>query len=379
MDASRNMVYRRLFFYTHALVGGGAERVWARLASGLAERGHQVDFLVDFEASANLPFLSDKVRLRVLPKGHAGAVIELAHLLRKEKPDAVLSALSVSNLKLGLASFFAGRAKRSILSYHGFYENEPQLLSRIGFVLSRRLIQSTGATVAVSNSLRHHLIDFFKASAEKIATIYNPAAVEPLPQSQGASELAARAPHIVAIGRLVPDKGFETILRAFARLRNADARLTIYGEGPQRQHLEGLAAELGIAERVSLPGYSRDIYQALAHAKCFALGSVYETFSLALVEALSFGLPAVVTDSGGPPEVLGARGLGHIVPLGDIDGFARALDAALEQPGDPLLRQRRAAEFCLSPALDNYESLIDMVIERAEALERGESPVTQGS
>ena len=62
--ASRAMAPRRLLFYTHVLVGGGAERVWARLAAGFAERGDEVDFVVDFEARENRAFLGDRARPR---------------------------------------------------------------------------------------------------------------------------------------------------------------------------------------------------------------------------------------------------------------------------------------------------------------------------
>ena len=354
-----------LLFYTHGLVGGGAERVWARLASGMAERGHRVDFVADFAAEQNLPFLSDKVRLRILPRGHVRAVIGLAAILRDERPDAALSAISISNLKLWLAGTLAGRGQHSILSYHGFYENEPQFLSRLGYGFSRRMIASAGATIAVSQSLRRHLVERFSASAAKVTTIYNPAAIEPFPAPVDPAELAGRAPQVVAIGRLVPDKGFDFMLRAFARVRNKAARLVIFGEGPERGRLEALARELGIADRVELPGFSSRVHETLASARCFALSSYHETFSLALVEAMSYGLPAVVTASGGPPEVLGNPELGRIVPGGDEMAFAEALDAMLATPGDPQARQERARHFSLDMALDAYERLIRKVVTEA--------------
>lgn len=361
------MAQRSLLFYTHALVGGGAERVWARLASGFAARGHKVTFVVDFHAEENLPYLSKDVRLIVLPRRHPLATEGLAYLLKSMTPDIVLSAISISNLKLALASLWAGYAKRSILSYHGFYENEPQLLSRLGYRFSRYLTSATGATIAVSNSLRDDMITRFKVNPRKLTTIYNPAAIEPFPATITRADLVARPPHVVAIGRMVADKDFSFMVRAFALTRTPHAELTIFGEGPERARVSALARELGIADRVHLPGFSSKVYQTLAGARCFALASMHETFSLALVEALSFGLPAIVTRSGGPPEVLGSPDLGRIIAIGDAEAYARALDDVLAEPGDPAPRQARARQFSLDAALDHYDSLIEQVIIQAEA------------
>lgn len=80
---------------------------------------------------------------------------------------------------------------------------------------------------------------------------------------------------------------------------------------------------------------------------------------------MSFGLPAVVTRSGGPPEVLGSPDLGRIIDIGDVDGYAGALDELLADPGDPAPRQERARQFSLEAALDHYDALIERVIAQA--------------
>jgi glycosyltransferase involved in cell wall biosynthesis len=359
------MTQRRLLFYTHALVGGGAERVWARLASGFAARGDCVDFVVDFEASANLPFLSKDVRLRVLPKGHAAATRELSRMLRAERPDASLSAISVSNLKHAVAAMLAGRRDRAIISYHGFYESEPERLSNISYRLTRPLCSAVGGAVAVSQSLRADLQARFRVAPERVTTIFNPAAPEPFPADVSSAALAARVPVIVAIGRLVPDKDYPVLLQAFSRLRTKQARLVILGEGPLRGALEAQARELGIEDRVSMRGFVADVGAEMASARCFVMASRRESFGLACVEALSHGLPCVVTDCGGPPEIVDDAALGAVVAVGDADALARAIDAQLAAPGDPAPRQARAKAFTLDAALDAYDALIGRVIAHA--------------
>jgi len=353
---------RSLLFYTHALASGGAERVFARIASGFAARGDRVTFVVDFAAQDTLPFLSQAVTLRILPKGHAAATIALAKMIGADKPHASLSAISVSNLKHAAAAVLAGRRRRAILTYHGFFESEPERLSRIGYYLTPLLTRTAGATVAVSRSLHADLIKRFLAPPDRLRMIYNPGAPDPFPVAVDAAGLAARAPVVVALGRLVADKDFLTLLRAFAQLQCADARLAILGEGPDRDRLESEARALGINARLSMPGFRGDIGGALGGARCLAISSRRESFSLACVEALAYGLPVAATDCGGPAEILDAAEFGGIAPVGDPAALARAIDACLAAPGDPAPRQKRAAEFSLDRALDRYDALIESVI-----------------
>ncbi len=354
-------------FYTHALVGGGAERVWARLAAGFARRGDEVDFVVDFEAKENLRFLGDAARLVVLPRGHAAATLALAGHLRRRKPHASLSAISVSNLKHTAAATLASRRDRAIISYHGFYENERERLSNIGYRLTRLLSTGTARTIAVSDSLRSDLIARFGVAPERVARIFNPAAPDPFPPDRSAAEIAARAPVVVAIGRLAPDKNFVGLLHAFARVKTPGARLRILGEGPMRDALMTLRSELGLENKVELPGFSYDVSADLVRARCFVLSSFKETFGLACVEALACGLPCIVTACGGPQEIINSPDLGAVVPVDDAEALASAIDAALQSAGNPAPRQMRARDFVLDVAVDRYDEMISYVTSHARS------------
>src|SRR5204863_8071086 len=101
--------------------------------------------------------------------------------------------------------------------------------------------------------------------------------------------LAPGAPPVVlGVGKLKPQKGFDVLLRAFARLRAArTARLVILGEGPQRRALERLARELGIADDVALPGFVANPFAWMARSAVFALSSRWEGLPSVLIEALA--------------------------------------------------------------------------------------------
>jgi len=356
---------RRLLFYTHALAGGGAERVLARLASGFAARGDEVMFVVDFEASENLAQLRDDVELCVLPRGHARAIAGLAGLLRRRRPDVSVSALAVSNFKHAAAAALAGRLARAVIGYHGFSASEPGRLSRLGYQATPLISRLCGATVAVTNALRDDLVQRFHVPPGRIVTIYNPAAPTPFPEETTAARIAARAPVVLALGRLVSDKDFETLIRAFAQLDAPDARLAILGEGPERARLGALARDLGVATRLDMPGYVDDIAAQLSRASCLVVSSRHESFGLSCVEGLAHGLPVITTDCGGPAEVLGSAGFGPPVAVGDAPALAAQIATALHDPGAPTPRQARARVFSLDAALDAHDRLFRTLPRRS--------------
>jgi glycosyltransferase involved in cell wall biosynthesis len=356
---------RKFLFYMHALAGGGAERVFAILASEFARRGHEVLFAVDFDAPENRGFLDQSIRLVTLPRGHAGAVVALARLLRREKPDVSLSGIGVSNLKHMIAALMAGRHRRAIISFHGFFPSEPQFLSRIGNHLTPLLTRLCGGAVAVSDALADTLVRKHGASPARTMRIYNP--VDPLeaPQSLSREALKGRDPVILFVGRMAPDKDIGTLLGAFARVTHPGARLAIVGDGPERAGFEAQAARMGHAARITFHGYQPNPGAAYRAARVFALTSRRESFGNVVAEALAHGLPVVTTASAGPSEIIDHGRFGAIVPIGDEAAFAAALDRALADPGDPAPRIARAAEFSIDRAADAYLALAEDLIRTA--------------
>lgn len=349
------MIARKFLFYMHALAGGGAERVWAVLASYMARQGHEVIFAVDFDAPENRGFLDSRIRLVTLPAGHVRSVLALAALLRREKPDTSFSGIGVSNLKHMLAALLAGRHRRAVISYHGFFPSEPERLSRLGNVATPVLTRLCGRAVAVSDGLLADLVAHRGASRARTLRIHNP--VDPLdaPAALSAGELAARGPVVLFVGRMAPDKDLGTLLAAFARVTYPGARLAIVGE----------AARLGIADRVMFHGYQRNPGPFFREARAFALSSRRESFGNVVAEALAHGLPVVTTASAGPSEILDFGRFGTVVPIGDSEALARGLDRALAEPGDPAPRMARAALFAVERAGEAYAALAETIIAEA--------------
>ena len=360
------MQSRKYLFYMHALAGGGAERVWALLASEFARRGHDVIFAVDFHSPENAGFIDPGVRVVTLPSGHPRAVLGLARLLREEKPDVSLSGIGVSNLKHMLAALMGLRHRRAVISFHGFFPSEPQFLSRLGNELAPVFTRLCGRAITVSDGLRTALIEKHHASARRVMRIYNPVYAASEAAVVTSEQLAARDPVVLFVGRMHQDKDIPTLLRAFQRVTYPGARLEIVGDGALRPELESLAVSLGIADRVSFLGYQADPSTAYRRARCLALTSQRESFGNVVAEALEHGLPVVTTATDGPCEILEHGRFGAIVGIGDDVSLARALDAALAEPGDPAPRIKQAKLFAVDKATDAYLAMTETVIAEAE-------------
>lgn len=159
---------------------------------------------------------------------------------------------------------------------------------------------------------------------------------------------------ILAAGRLMPQKGFLTLIEAFRDVwRERECSLTILGEGPQLETLERAAAGLP----VSFPGWRPDIYEWMARADLFVLSSDWEGFPNVLVEAMAVGCPVVAADcaGGGAREILENGRWGRIVPPRDPQALAEAMIETLEHPIDA---RKRAWEFTVERAAGQWLALL---------------------
>ncbi len=148
---------------------------------------------------------------------------------------------------------------------------------------------------------------------------------------EGAAPAELPAPpgarRLLAMGRLHANKGFDVLLRALQRL--PEAHLSLAGEGPQRGALERLAAELGIADRVSFLGWREDIGALLAGCEVFVCPSRHEPLGNVVLEAWSAGRPVVAAASQGPSELILDGETGLLAPLEDDAALAKAIAALL--------------------------------------------------
>ena len=170
---------------------------------------------------------------------------------------------------------------------------------------------------------------------------------------------------IVAAGRLVEEKDFSTLLRAFAIVcSQRSAELIVLGDGPLRGDLERLAGELGIAGNVRFEGMVGNVYAYFSRSGVFVLSSKHEAFGNVLIEALACGTPCVATRcaSGGPQEILADGEYGHLVEIGDVEGIAEAINRTLNDSVNGYCLASnlvdRSFEFTVAHSTSQYSSLL---------------------
>ncbi len=194
-------------------------------------------------------------------------------------------------------------------------------------------IPCTGADVVIAISQAVARI----VSHPDVRVVYPGVAIRPEAPVRGGDSVV-----IGAAGRLVKLKGYDHLLRAFAALsREFPAlRLEIAGLGEEQPALENLARSLGIAGRVTFPGWQDDLVPAFSRWHIFAHPSLEDGLSISVLEAQAHGIPAVASRVGGVPEAIADGETGLLVPPGDAEAFAAALRRLA---ADPVLRLRMGA------------------------------------
>jgi len=216
---------------------------------------------------------------------------------------------------------------------------------------------------AVSLGVADDVAVVTKVDRRRIRVIYNPILTEDmlLKAEQPLNDpwfLPGEPPVILGAGRLVHQKDFATLIRAFALLRSRiRARLVILGEGPLRGELESLAQQLGVDEDVRFIGFVLNPFVYMKRAAVFVLPSLHEGFPNVLAEAMAVGTPVVATNCpSGPDEILEGGKWGHLVPIRDTRALADAIAETLLNPNPSRVEGalRRVEKLRLEHIVDEY-------------------------
>ena len=337
----------RLTLVTYSLDCGGAERVLTSLANRWRRDGHAVTVLglsdgaappfFPLDPGVSLEWLAvarDSRHLLDAIANNVERVWALRAALRRSRPEVVVSFLTAVNVLVLLAA--AGLAVPVVVSER----IDPRFKPLPGAWRWLRM-RAYGRADAIVVQTRRTADWFPPRMQSRIAVIPNAIAC---PSGLASRDVgSARRGVVLGVGRLEHQKGFDLLVRAFARAsrRHDGWQLVIAGEGSQRAALRTLAASCGVADRVRLIGRQDDIWPTYAAADVFVLPSRFEGFPNALLEAMAAGLPAMAADCPtGPREIIRNEHEGLLVRTEDVDALARALSRLI---GDPDLRRRVGA------------------------------------
>ncbi|MGI9211477.1 MAG: glycosyltransferase family 4 protein [Methylococcaceae bacterium] len=330
-----------------ALTAGGAERVLSIMANHWAAAGMELTLLTLDDGTAP-PFfeLHPGIRHRPLDLLSVSAhpvdalinnlrrIRVLRQVLREESPDVVISFLDSTNVLTLMAS--RGLKWPVVVTEH---IDPAQYPLKPVWVMLRHWVYPWADRVVV---LTERALEYFPPSLRpRCRVLPNPVPALGAKSSGGAQRL-------LAMGRLVEQKGFDILLEAFARLYEdfPDWTLTVIGDGPQSYALRGLAERLGISQRVLWPGVVQHAETVLLEADVFVLSSRYEGFPMALCEAMAAGLAVVAADCPtGPGEIIQHDVNGWLVAADNPEALATGLRHLMRSSAERQRLGRAASEI----------------------------------
>lgn len=216
------------------------------------------------------------------------------------------------------------------------------LCARIVF---RQVYRLAHCVIGVSGAVTRYLIEAKEVPVEKTYRLYNP--VETLPQpSEPKTDSGDKCLRLCHVGRLHPVKNIPFLLEAIARVNSNGKRceLWLVGDGPDRATIENQVYKLNMEQSVRFLGYQRQPENFLVQCDIFIQLSLGEGFSLALVEAMRMGMPAIMTAVGGGCEIIEVGLNGWLVSPDDLDALVTILNTALSMSKDELHAMGDAAK-----------------------------------
>jgi glycosyltransferase involved in cell wall biosynthesis len=373
-------------------VGGPALHV-AYLAAGLADRGYDTTLVAGSLARGEESMAGtaqergvtivplDELHREIAPIQDVRAILRLARLIRRERPDILHTHTAKAGAVGRIAALLSGNARPAIIvhTFHGHvlrgYFNP---VTTLGFrLLERWLARFTTALIAVSPEVRDDLVTLGVAPKEKFAVVR--LGIQLAERLGAADDARAETRRVLGVpdeaflvgwvGRMTAVKQTDDVVRALNGLvaRDIDAYLCLVGDGPDRDHLERYAHELGVVRRCLFVGYQDAVGRFYEAIDALVLPSQNEGTPVSVIESLAARKPAVATRVGGIPDVIRAGVDGFLVDVGDADALANglailALDperrAKMGADGRARVLQRYAVERLVNDVDLLYRSLL---------------------
>ena len=320
----------KLLLYINAIHEGGAERVMVNLAKQFANAGNKVVLLTSFVDQWEYPVDKSVKRLSMeqqeIKQGRLARnysrIMKLRRVCMEEKPDILISFMQEPNFRAILATL--GIPVKTIVSVR----NDPnkEYAGRIGRFVGKYILPMADGCVFQTEQAKA----WFPVKLQKKSVVIMNAVNE-------AFFNVTREKHadIITTGRLTAQKNHVMLIQAFSKIaqKHPNQNLLIYGSGELESELTAQIQTLGLNGRVLLKGKTTDVASVLAEAKVFVLSSDYEGMPNALMEALAAGVPCISTDCpcGGPNALIRQGENGLLVPAGDAEAMAEAMDRLLSE------------------------------------------------
>lgn len=324
---------QRLIFVTRGLHDkGGIERVTSYIASLLSSDEREIEIICLQKKGVPCYPISSRVKITYLSdlKG-CGRIGKLRNYYKKRQPDLIILVGSNRSLShwLPTRGFRCATWEHFNTLYHAhpLHTLDRFLATRMGWIIA--------LTEADAEAYRKEF------RTQRVIAISNPLSVEGIEPSSLTNK------RILSVGRLSQKKGFDLLLLAWAKIAPLypDWQLRIVGSGRLQKALEQEIQRLHIERAVSMIAHTNHIATEYREASIYAMSSRLEGFGLVLLEAMAAGLPTVSFDCPrGPKEIIQHEETGLLVPNGDVEGLASALQRLIENPNMRASMAQKALE-----------------------------------
>ena len=359
---------KKVAIFIRWLAMGGVQRWAVNLSRGLVERGYAVDLVLGNAAGPLLEEVDPRVNVVDLNSRYLlFALPQIAAYMNKHKPSIFLTAQPFTNTLALLGQKLANHKSPIVISEHVRVEDFLRDKKWFG----RLLYPWAASIVAVSKGVAVDLEKVMHLPRKKITVIHNPVVNANL-QERAASPI--RLPWadkqsyalILGAGRLVGQKDFPTLIKAFAQVvKHRSARLLILGEGECRSELEKQIHDLNLGDYAKLHGFAKNPYPYMKAADVFVSSSKFEGLAYVLVEALANGTSVVSTDCPhGPRDILEDGKYGRLVPVRDVQALAQAIGETLDRPLSPQLLIERSKDFTVDRITGEYSDLFESLLNK---------------
>jgi glycosyltransferase involved in cell wall biosynthesis len=296
------------------LGGGGAEQVTALLARGLSRDKYELHLGLVTRSDATYSPLPPWVTVHYLGASRVrSGAFRLLRLVRRLKPDVILSGMAHLNFLVLMLRPLFPTSTRVLVRQNGTVSSAlaDGQVPRYTRLLYRLLYRHADRVICQSRAMAVDLAGELELGAERIAVLPNPIDLAGIREARNYPDRwTGPGPHLLAVGRLSREKGFDLLLRAFADVRNGfpHADLLVAGAGPEEAALKAQCSSLGLEQAVRFTGHLDSPYACFPGATLFVLSSRHEGMPNALLEAAAAGLPIVaLPSSGGVVDLLRDR------------------------------------------------------------------------
>jgi glycosyltransferase involved in cell wall biosynthesis len=325
----------KILYFIPGINTAGAEKQLLMLSENMIKRKYEV-IVVTMMPQFELKPLFESLGISVTSLGmkspslHFKYIIRFSNIIKFTKPSIIHSHMMSANIFARITKLVnSGAFPKLICTSHNLIETENKIVEFLFKITDsvsdlNSIISKSAAKRYTGNKL-----------SKNIKVVYNGVSLEKHSKNvnkstpQKINNWSEKDFIWISVGRLEPQKGYLYLIKAFRLLLKkytCNTKLIIAGDGSQRKILENMIRNYGISENVVLMGKCNDIPGLMSCADAFVLSSVYEGFGMVITEAMASSLPVIVTDSGGPLEIVGSDGsCGFVVEPESVEQLFQAM------------------------------------------------------